>query len=318
MPTPLFCGSSPPFPSLCTDVAAVPAPHAYRYLPAHLADRLDGLAVSLRKPQPGGHQGVHRSRAHGSSVEFADYRAYAPGDPIHRIDWAVYARSDRYLLRRTEDETRLRTHLLLDVSESMAYRRADAPSKLEMACGVAAALAYILVRQGDGVQLHPVAAKPLLGPPPAAGLDGLRPLLAALENLTASGPGDPAKALHLFAEQQRPRGLVVVLSDLLCPAAELIAGVVHLSQAGHQVALVQILDRDELSLPFSGVVEIAEMETGRRTVVEVDRLREAYATQVRQHLDVLRRGAASVAGSHHLVECGAEIHRAVGDLLVAL
>jgi uncharacterized protein (DUF58 family) len=291
---------------------------SYRYLPPHLADRLDGLAVTLRRPLPGGHQGMHRSRHHGSSVEFADYRAYAPGDPPSRIDWAVYARSDRYLLRRTEDETRLRTHLLLDISESMSYRRSGAPSKLEQACAMAAALAYVLVRQGDAVQLHPLAAAQLAGPPPAAGLDGLRPLLLALEGLTASGGGDAAQAMHRFAEQQRPRGLVVVLSDLLCPAAEILAAVAHLTHAGHQVALLQILDRDELALPFSGVVEIAELETGRRAVVEVDRMREAYAEQVRLHLDTLRRGAAASAGSHHLVECGAAIDRALRDVLASL
>lgn len=290
----------------------------YKYLPAHLADRLDGLALSLRMPLPGGHQGVHRSRHHGSSVEFADYREYVPGDPPARIDWAVYARSDRYLLRRTEDETRLRAHILLDVSESMAWQRDGAPSKLEQACGIAAALAYVLVRQGDAAQLHPFAAVPEPGPPPAAGLDGLRPLLAALEGLTATRPGDPAAALHLFAEQQRPRGLVAVISDLLRPAAEIIAGLAHLAHAGHQVALIQILDRDELTLPFSGVVEVSELETGRRAVVEVDAVREAYARELRHHLDELSRGASAHAGSHHLVECGAEVDRAVREIVTRL
>ena len=290
----------------------------YRYLPAHLADRLDGLVAALRMPLPGGQQGVHRSRHLGSSVEFADYRAYAPGDPPSRIDWAVYARSDRYLLRRTEDETRLRTHLLLDISESMAYGRPGEVGKLEQACMVAAGLAYVLVRQGDGVQLHPITDSPLTGPPPANGLDGLRPLLTALEKLEAKCPGDAARAMHRFAEQPRPRGLVVVLSDLLCPAEEILSAVSHLTHAGHQVALAQILDRDELALPFSGVVEISELETGRRAVVEVDTMRDAYAEQVRKHLDALRRGAAAAAGSHQLIECGAATDRAVRDVLVGL
>lgn len=296
----------------------MPAPAAYKFLPPHLADRLDGLALSLRMPLPGGHQGVHRSRHHGSSVEFADYREYVPGDPPARIDWAVYARSDRYLLRRTEDETRLRTHLLVDVSESMAYRREGAPSKLDQACSLAAAVAYVLVRQGDAVQLHPFAAAPVAGPPPAAGLDGLRPLLSALEELRATGPGDPAAALHVFAGSPRPRGLVMVLSDLLRPAEEVVAAVAHLAHAGHQVALIQILDRDELALPFAGVVEVAELETGARAVVEVDAVREAYARELRNHLDALRRGAAAHAGSHHLVECGTEADRAVRDIVARL
>ncbi len=285
----------------------------FAFLPAHLAERLDGLALALRRPLPGGQQGLHRSRHHGSSVEFADYRAYAPGDPPNRIDWAVYARSDRYLLRRTEDETRLRAHLLLDVSESMAYA-----GKLPTACGLAAALAYVLVRQGDVVELHPFAAAPLEGPPAAGSATSLPPLLQALERLTASGPGDPAAAMHTFAEQPRKRGLVVVLSDLLRPAAEVASACAHLNQAGHQIALVQVLDRDELDPPFSGVVEVAELETGRRAVVEVDSMREEYQAAVRDHLAELGRSAAAVDGSHHLVECGADIERSVRQIVERL
>jgi len=285
----------------------------FRYLPAVLAERLDGLALALRRPLPGGSQGLHRSRHHGSSVEFADYRAYAPGDPPNRIDWAVYARSDRYLLRRTEDETRLRAHLLLDVSESMAYA-----AKLPTACSLAAALAYVLVRQGDAVELHPIAAGPQTGPPCAAGSTSLPPLLLALEGLTAAGAGDAAVALHAFADQPRPRGLVVVLSDLLRPAAEIASACAHLDQAGHQVALVQILDKGELDPPFTGVVEVAELETGRRAVVEVDGMREAYAAAVRAHLDELARSASAVNGSHHLVEAGADIERAVRQIVERL
>ncbi len=285
----------------------------FRFLPAHLAERLDGLALALRRPLPGGQQGLHRSRHHGSSVEFADYRAYAPGDPPNRIDWAVYARSDRYVLRRTEDETRLRAHLLLDTSESMAYA-----GKLPTACGLAAALAYVLVRQGDVVELHPFAEAPRQGPPPANGTAGLPPLLRALEELHAGGAGDPAVAMHRFAEQSRPRGLVMVVSDLLRPADEVAAACAHLHHAGHQVALVQVLDRDELQPPFSGVVEVAELETGRRAVVEIDGMREAYAAAVREHLDSLARGASAVNGSHHLVECGADLERAVRQLVERL
>jgi uncharacterized protein (DUF58 family) len=289
-----------------------------KFLPSYLAERLDGLALSLRRPLPGGQQGLHRSRHHGSSVEFADYRAYAPGDPLNRIDWAVYARSDRLVLRRTEDETRLRAHLLLDTSESMAYVRDGAPGKLATACTLAAALAYVLVRQGDAVELHPFAQTPRPGPPTVSGISGLPAMLTALEELNASGAGDAAAAMHAFAEQGRPRGLVVVLSDLLRPADEVAAACAHLNHAGHQVALVQVLDRDELAPPFTGVIEVAELETGRRAVVEVDGLRESYAAAVREHLEALARGASAVSGSHHLVECGAEIERAVRQIVERL
>jgi pyridoxine 5'-phosphate synthase PdxJ len=109
-----------------------------------------------------------------------------------------------------------------------------------------------------------------------------------------------------------------VLSDLLRPATEVASACAHLHQAGHQVALVQILDRAELDPPFTGVVEVAELETGRRAVVEVDGMRAEYASAVRNHLDELARGASAVNGSHHLVECGADIERAVRQIVERL
>ena len=114
-----------------------------------LLQRIRRIEIATKRAVQDRLQGQYHSVFKGRGMAFSEVRAYAPGDPPNRIDWAVYARSDRYLLRRTEDETRLRAHLLVDVSESMAYG-----AKLPTACGLAAALAYVLVRQGDAVELH--------------------------------------------------------------------------------------------------------------------------------------------------------------------
>jgi uncharacterized protein (DUF58 family) len=283
----------------------------YKFLPAHLADRLDGISVGVRSPLPGGSQGQHRSRHHGSSVEFADYRAYAPGDPIHRIDWALYARSDRYLVRRFEDETRLRVHLLLDTSESMSFRTAGPCSKLEHACYLAAGLMYVLVKQRDAVGLHCFAEKLDHGFASAGSYEGLRPMLRGLERLSAKGGGKVDRVLHEFADTDRPRGLVVVLSDFLQDADLILAGVRHLVHAGHQVTLLHVLDRAELTLPFDGVVEINEMETGRRVVVEIDEFRSAYVREVQRHVEGLRRGCANAPAGYHLADTSVPVDQAI-------
>jgi len=291
----------------------MPAVTTYKFLPPHLADRLEGLGIGVRHPLPGGMQGQHRSRHHGSSVEFADYRAYAAGDPIHRIDWSVYARSDKYLVRRFEDEVRLRVHLLLDHSESMSFRGEGAVSKLDHASSLAAGIMYVLARQGDAVDLHGFTDRLGQGWPSASTYDGLRPMMRGLEKLTATGASATAAVLHTFADQPRPRGLVVVISDFFQDAAELAQGLSHLHHAGHQAILLHVLDRAELHLPFDGVVEVNEMETGRKVVVEVDEFREAYTREVQRHIDQLRRAAHGLNCGYHLVETSSPVDQAIRD-----
>jgi uncharacterized protein (DUF58 family) len=289
----------------------MPAPTTYKFLPPHLADRLDAIELGVRRPLPGGVQGRHRSRHHGSSVEFADYRAYAEGDAPARIDWAVYARSDRYLVRRFEDETRLRVHLLVDTSESMSFRSAGPLAKLEYGCFLAAGLMYVLVRQGDAVTLNGFGAELDKGFPTAASYEGLRPLLRGLESMRAQGPGSLARALHAFADTPRPRGLVVVVSDFLQEAEEILAGVRHLVHAGHQACALHVLDRAEMNLPFDGVVEVHEMETGKRVIVEVDEFREAYVRQVQAHIAALRTGCTNAGASYHLADTSVAVDAAI-------
>jgi uncharacterized protein (DUF58 family) len=289
----------------------MPPPRAYKYLPPHLADRLDALEIGVRSPLPGGVQGRHRSRHHGSSVEFADYRDYAAGDPPHRIDWAVYARSDRYLVRRFEDETRLKVHLLLDTSGSMSFRSAGELSKFEYACYLAAGLMYVLVKQGDAVDLHGFDRVLDAGYPVAGSYDGLRPMLRGLEKMTAKGVSALDQVLHAFADGGRQRGLVVVISDFLLDGGAVVNGAAHLIHAGHQVCLLHVLDRAELSLPFDGVVEINELETGRRVVVEVDGMRQAYVREVRRHVDALRRGCANLPAGYFLADTSTPVDQAI-------
>lgn len=281
-----------------------------RCLPPELADRLQDCALSPRTVPAGAGQGRHRARAHGSSVEFADYRDYAPGDPPNRIDWSVYARSDRILVRRFEDETALRVHVLLDRSESMAF---GSPAKLAYAAQLAAGLLYVAVRQGDAAALHTldekVASSPTVRSPAA-----LLPQLDAIDRLTASGKSAIAAGLRTFAEGGPEKGLVVIISDLLEDADGILSAVRHLRHAGHRVALWQVLDRAEIQLSMDGqdgLLELDELETGRRLLVEVDEFREAYAQEVAAHLDRLHHGCAHADAVWRLCDTAVTIDEAL-------
>ena len=273
----------------------------YKYLPPELADRLHPLNLSVRRPVEGHMQGQHRSPHHGSSVEFAEYREYTRGDPPNLIDWAVYARSDRYVVRRYQEETNLRGFVLLDTSESMAFHEDGLYPKFEYAAYLAAALMYILIRQSDaaGLALFHEGLHKLL--PPAGSLEGLRPMLLALEEVKPTGRSRIGEALHKLAERIRSRSLVVLVSDLLREPDEILRGLRHLHHDGHEVMVLHVLDPAELRISFTGMVELKELETGDKLVLQADEFREAYAQAVQRHIETLRRGCTDCLADYHLV-----------------
>ena len=274
----------------------------YKFLPPELADRLRGLGVNMRRPVEGALQGLHRSPHYGSSVEFADYREYAPGDPPNRIDWSVYARSDRYVIRRYQEETNVRAYVLLDTSESMAFRDAGKLSKMDYACYLAASLMFMLVGQSDaaGLTLFNDGVQKTL--PPVSSMGGLRPMLQALEAVKPAGPSKIEQALHTLAEQVRRRSLIILISDLLQNPADTIRGIRHLQHNKHEVLVLHVLDAAEINLNFGGLSELRELETGARLPVHGDEVREAYAGEVRKFLDEVRRGCLGSHADYHLVD----------------
>jgi uncharacterized protein (DUF58 family) len=280
---------------------------AYKFLPPELADRLRGLGLSVRKPVEGGLQGLHRSPHMGSSVEFADYREYTPGDPPNLIDWAVYARTDRYVIRRYQEETNLRAYLVLDTSESMAFRELGRHSKMDYACYLAASLMYILVSQADAAGLMLFSDAPGKFFPPTGTLEGLRPMLLGLEDIKPAGRSKIDAALHQLAEQVQRRSLVILISDLLQNPADIVRGLQHLHHNRHEILVLQPLDPAELALQFSGMSELRELETGERLPVQADELREAYAQEVQKFLDEIRRGCLDCLADYWLVDTRAPV-----------
>ena len=284
---------------------------AYKYLPSELAERLGSLGLSVRRPVEGGMQGLHRSPHHGSSVEFSDYREYTQGDPPNLIDWAVYARSDRYVIRRYIEETNLRAYLVLDTSESMAFQDGGLHSKLDYACYLAAAFMYILIHQSDSAGLMTFSDKIHQSLPPTGTLEGLRPMLLALEAAKPAGRSHIEETLHQVAEQIRLRSLVILISDLLRDPAEILRGIRHLHHNGHEVTVMHLLDPGEIRLNFTGLVELRELETSQKLVLQADEIREAYTAEVERYIEQLRRGCTDCLADYHLVDTRKPIEEAL-------
>ncbi len=284
---------------------------AYKFLPPELADRLRGLGVTVRRPVEGAMQGLHRSPHHGASVEFSDYREYTRGDPPNRIDWAVYARTDRHVIRRYQEETNLRAYILLDTSESMAFRDAGRRSKMDYACHLAAGLMFVLINQSDAAGLTLFNDEVRKTFPPVASLGGLRPLLLGLEEIKPAGRSQIERALHTLAEQIQRRSLVILISDLLQPPADIIRGIRHLQHNQHEVLVLHVLDAAEMALNFSGFTELRELETGARLPVHADEIREAYAQEVQKYLDELRRGCLGSLADYQFMDTRTPVEEAL-------
>ena len=283
----------------------------YKFLPTQLADRLRGLGIAVYKQMDGSRQGLHRSPTFGSSVEFAEYRAYVPGDPIRRIDWAVYGRTDRYVIRQYHEEVSVRSHVVLDVSESMRYQQEGPMSKMDYACYLAAGFMYLMVQQGDSASLITCDREVRGRHDPAGSLGGLKPMLLALEDIEPSEPGDIEKSLHDVADLIPGRDLVVIISDLLQEPAEVLRGIGHLEHDGKDVTVFHVLDPAELHLPVKGLYEIEFLEGHPDMVVDMQQVREAYLDRLHQYLDEVRAGCTNAGADYFLFDTTTDVRDAL-------
>lgn len=232
--------------------------------------------------------GLHRSPYHGFSVEFTEYRQYVPGDDPRYLDWKLYARSDRYYIKRFEDETNLRCYLVLDQSRSMQFGTTGY-NKADYARTLAATFGYFLNSQRDAVGLCAFSNQIDEYLPARYRTGWLRRLIVAL---ATPGPGTATqlgRVLEQVAERTRRRGLIVVISDFLADITELAPRLAFLRAGGHEVAVFQILDPAELRFEFTEPALFQDLETGEEVYVDPGAAREDYLERLNQHLTGIRR-----------------------------
>lgn len=274
----------------------MPTTQLYRkYLDPAVVSRLSNMDLRARLVVEGFLTGLHRSPYHGFSVEFAEHRQYMPGDEIRHVDWKVYGKTDRFYVKQFEEETNLKSYLLLDQSTTMRFST-QALNKFQYASYIAAALSFLMIRQRDAVGLLLFAEKALQYVPPRALPGQLTRILKLLENTapldrTTTGIG---AALHNMAERLKRRGLVILLSDFQPndPAVDLpaiIAGLRHLRHQKHEVLVFQILDPAEIDFPYTNDAIFEDLETGEQMPVQPNFLRRAYRENAQTYFEALKR-----------------------------
>ena len=252
--------------------------------------KLQGLQLRARQIVEGYVSGVHRSPFHGFSIEFAEHREYTPGDDLRYLDWKVFGRTDKFYLKQFEEETNLICYLLLDTSESMAYKSDRAAmSKLEYAQTAAAALSYLILNQQDSVGLVTFDEEIRALVRHSSNPSHLKQLLEVMQTSpgarkTAAGP-----IFHDLAERLKKRGIVVILSDLFDNVDAMTAGLKHFRHRRHEVIVMHVLDPAELDFPFEQATLFRGLEQLPEVLVDPRSIRKAYLREFNNFIHQIKK-----------------------------
>ena len=257
-------------------------------------DEITSLSLVARTVVEGFMAGHHTSPLRGSSVEFAQHRPYAAGDELRRIDWKVFAKSDRLVVKEYVEETNLSCHLLFDASESMGYGSLEW-TKLDYARWCAAALAHLVISQRDTAGLIVFDAEHRQKVPPSNGAPQEAAIVGTLEKVEPQGQTSIGQALNLLAPRLRHRGIVAIFSDFFDELDQIMEGVRRLVFGGHEPILFQVLDPQELRFDFDAFLRLDGLEQAGIQKVDPNSIREAYLAEITEHNQALARAARALS-----------------------
>jgi len=260
----------------------------YRFIDPEILSRISNLELIARTVVEGFISGLHKSPYKGFSVEFMEYRPYIQGDDPRRIDWKLYARSDRLYVKEFEEETNASCHILLDISNSMGYTSVKL-TKLEYSCYLAASLAYFMIRQRDSAGIYFFDDKIVNYIPPKSSRIHLHTVLNLIETVQLGMRTAVKKPFHDIAESLKKRGFVVIISDLLDDVTDIISGLRHFRFDGNEVIVFHILDPFETIYPFKDIMELEDMETGEKIIVMPEAAKQVYLYNLERFREELKK-----------------------------
>src|SRR5438132_11600974 len=260
-----------------------------KYLRPEVIRQVSRLDLRAKFLVEGVRSGLHASPFQGCSVEFSEHRKYVAGDDLKDLDWNVYAKTDRYYIKKFEAETNLTGYLVMDLSESMAYTYRQELTKFDYAICLAAALGYLMIHQQDPVGLVTFDTKIRACLPPRSKRTQLGTMLGVLANLKPAGKTDVAQCMHQLAAMIRHKALVILFSDLLTEPGPVLESLHHLRHRGNEVILFHILDEAEAHFPFEGVIEFEGVEEDERLTIDAQGMRPDYLKNLAEFQDRYRQ-----------------------------
>lgn len=275
---------------------------------------LKSLELRARHVVEGFMTGLNRSPFHGFSVEFTEYRQYTQGDDPRHLDWKLFARSDRYCIKRFEDETNLRCLVLLDDSRSMNFGTRGY-SKSTYARTLAATLGYFLNSQRDAVGLAKFSSEIDDFIPPRYRVGHLRRIMVSLEREAIGDSTHLSRPLEQIAERLNKRGILVLISDLLAPIETLEISLGSLAARGQEVIVFHILDPEELRFEFSSPELFEDLESGRRLYVDPTAIRSEYLKRFRNHVKSSEEICERLGLTYHLMPTDSPLELALPEIV---
>jgi uncharacterized protein (DUF58 family) len=297
------------------------------FISAETVTQLAGLELKARQVVDGALSGLHRSPHRGFSVEFAEHREYVPGDDLRYVDWKVYGKRDRYYLKQFEQETNFVCELLVDVSPSMRYRSSHAEfTKLDYARHLAAALAYLVLRQQDAVGLITFSHELAQSIKPSGQAAHFKQVIHLLESLPGGDadacvaahpdPQDFDRPLHEVAERIRPRSLVILLSDCFAESDALTAALRHFRHRRHDVSVLQVVDPAEADFPFEEPTLFHDLESPQSEFVDPRGVQAAYRHEFEEFRRRLEAGTRDLGMDYALLRTDAPLEQALSGFLL--
>jgi uncharacterized protein (DUF58 family) len=293
-----------------------PAVESRRFLDPAAVKRIGRMDLRARHVVEGFLSGMHRSPYFGQSIEFLQHREYTSGDDLRHLDWKIWAKQDRFYIKQYEEDTNMRVHLLVDVSNSMRYGRAGSGmNKYEYACTAAVSLGYLVLRQQDAVACVTFDEKVRSAIPPRSKRTHLN---SVIQTLDVSHPRDKTDMLSLMrgiAENYPRRGMMILFSDLLVERPSLFKGLRLLRQRGHDVLVFHVLDDDEMDFPFNGPTRFEGMESTEYLNCNPRSLREGYLEALHEYLEEVRVNCAKNTIDYRQVRTSEPLDAALATFL---
>lgn len=280
--------------------------------------RITPLGFKAARVVEGSITGLHRSPMHGISPEFAEHREYSPGDDVRNLDWKVWAKSDRYVIKRYEEESNLRCTILVDASRSMEYAGKEAQqgrSKFETAATIAACMSQLMMKQRDAVGLITIDTKPRAVLQPKATNRQAAQILDTLESTRPGGETELGPVIARAADQLKRRGLILVLSDLLCDLDSLYESLGKLQHNGHEIVVMHILDGEELDLPFNDSIIFKDIEGSEEVFGEPWAFRKAYQEAMKEFVETVTSRCLSRGIDHLMVRTDQDLGQTLAQYL---
>jgi uncharacterized protein (DUF58 family) len=256
-----------------------------RFVDPKILARIGNLELLAKTVVDGFINGLHRAPFFGASIDFAEHRGYVPGDDIRRVDWKLYARTDRYYVKQYEADTNTNFTLLVDVSKSMSFTSGESPSKLEYAAYLGACLGYLSTRQRDRVGIITFDDDIVRHVPPSAKHFDM--VLHTLDQAKAEKPGRLAAPLQKMAEHFKRRGILLLMSDFYDDPDAILDAVKPLRFLGNDLIVFHILDRQEIEFDYKDASAFEDLESREQVPVVPDSFRKQYRALIKAHIDSL-------------------------------